>query len=322
MSSPLPDVNCPAIELVEYLCCCNLKQFIPNYDEYTNIRFAIHDGTKYYIHPKFTFEVNGEILFLYALHSGAIDQKLPDALQIYSHRIQMVPVLPIPFTTKPLQQSSIRYKRLPNIAFCGLKGAGKTTSTIYAIEQSNWSYQEVSFGKVIKDICSYLHDIPVREFQDVSLKDKAIDSLGVTRRTLLLAMGDALRKYIPEQLPNLQIKYSLITDKVQREIKQHKSQSKPMIVSDVRMPGNDETKMLKDEQFWLINIERPELKTNDVSRHWTEQGITNADFTIINNGTIQDLYNKINAVLKTIEDLEQETMNTHHKLFTTAHLDV
>lgn len=75
----------------------------------------------------------------------------------------------------------------------------------------------------------------------------------------------------------------------------------PIVISDLRFPA--EQKWLKEQNGIIIAIERPGIETalGKNSNHISEKGISNPDYTISNDGTVDDLEIKVTQLLRIIK---------------------
>jgi len=180
------------------------------------------------------------------------------------------------------------------IGLLGQKQSGKDTCADYFVK--NHGFERFAFGDSVKEVCRILFG-----FNDEQLygdKKEEIDRyLNITPREAFQKIGTEFGQYlIHELLPNLNIEkrtlWTLALDKIDI--------SKNIIISDVRC--KHEIDAIKKKGGIIIKINRNTIQ-NDFNKHSSEQEIFNIssfliDFIIDNNGTLNELFEKINSFVK------------------------
>ncbi len=191
-------------------------------------------------------------------------------------------------------------KRL-KVAFTGSAGHGKSTAAAWLVKK--YGGVELSLAKKLKEMVSQLLHLSTEEQKYLyhpDFKNQVIPGYGVTGRSLLQKIGsELLRDGLQREVPDLKLIYpaSIWVHNIAKQMLEYDKEI-PLVVSDLRFP-NEQT-FLKDCGFLVIRIVRP-LETNSMSdeamKHQSEQGC-DSDVTITNEGTLSDLYRKLDAVLK------------------------
>lgn len=172
-----------------------------------------------------------------------------------------------------------------DIGITGLAGSGKNTlADVIDLEV----YIQVSFAHTLKTVC-----------KDYLGWDGQKDEKG---RKLLQTIGMALREYNPDTWINL-LENNLY---YYREDKYH------FIYTDVRF--KNETDYIRNNGGIIIRVVRPSLELSDMHNHVSEAGQADIkeDYTVINDGTIDDLRKKVFNVIKQEQDKRKAIWDSHH----------
>jgi hypothetical protein len=192
-----------------------------------------------------------------------------------------------------LQMSSID-KRLTISDFI----ADKEHSYYYGRNHSNWQIHR--FADNLKDMVCLLLGVSRNVMEDREFKDKPLEGWNVTPRYLMQSLGTEWgRKLIhPDLWVNaLFNRYEHAghdSNHCSGGVERHKTTCLPKwIIPDVRFPN--EAQAIKDRDGVIINIIRPDIaKTNHSSE--TSLNEWQFDHTIINDGTLEDLFNKVKSL--------------------------
>lgn len=158
------------------------------------------------------------------------------------------------------------------IGFCGGIGSGKDTGTEIAQE---FRFNKVGFADHLKGTCQFLtgHDYTLRD-----VKDREVIP-GVTGRKLLETIGQTMR--------NLDEDFW---------VKQLTNHVWPIAICDVRYPN--EVEAIQKAGGVVIKIIRDGCqRTGHESDNWEE---LKSDFTIINDGTLEDFKNEVRNLIGSI----------------------
>lgn len=173
------------------------------------------------------------------------------------------------------------------ILLLGKKSSGKTTVANYLTQKYN--FKEYTFAEPLKQICKQIFNLSDKQLYEHEFKEQVDEKWRITPRVMFQTMGDLIRdqlhKYfsIPE---NPKIFVQILANKI--------TDDENVVISDGR---------LQDEVEWfkslpggiIINIKRDSLIYTDT--HKTETLEYDGDFTIQNNGTIQQLQNSIDEIM-------------------------
>jgi dephospho-CoA kinase len=187
------------------------------------------------------------------------------------------------------------------IGLTGLKGSGKSTVANYIT--NNYNFSEYALADPIKKIAMIFGFSEKDVYGSQEDKNKINDNLGLCARDFLQKFGTEIcRNSLKKNIPNFNLGDSgIIWIKLMEDFI-NKNINKDIVISDVRFI--DEMKSIKKyPNSIIIKIIRPiqnsDNKKDKFLLHSSESSINeiNADFTIMNNGDINDLYKKINNIL-------------------------
>ncbi len=179
------------------------------------------------------------------------------------------------------------------LAFTGNAFNGKSTSTDYILNKI--SGIELYFAESLKKAIIEVLQLDEKEqeyFYNPKLKEVKIPNLDVTSRKLCRTIGTELfRTSLNKEIPELKLEGKTVwIHSVSKKITKH--QDKNIIVSDCRF--DDESEFLKEKQFTIIKITNPRIIPDKT--HASECGCK-FDIEIINDGTLQELYNKLDILM-------------------------
>jgi len=175
------------------------------------------------------------------------------------------------------------------IGIVGKAGSGKDTAANHLC--TKYRFQRLAYATPIKkQLCSMLH-IPLGEYNNLKRGTWKSDDCGYnfSGRNLLVGVGMMMRDHDDTQF----VKYvdNLLNPLVDT------------VISDVRF--ENEVEHIRSRNGIIINISRNGL---DKSDSITEKLADNTyDYTLDNNGTIDDLNKQINELLKQLSDNNQKT---------------
>lgn len=141
------------------------------------------------------------------------------------------------------------------IGLHGPIGCGKTT--IAGMLKSQIGLEEISFADPIKEVVSFLTDIPRQQLDDQAVKQRQFPDSQVTIRTALQTLGTEWGRDLID--PNIWVNYA------KRRIARTKGN---VIISDVRF--ENEAQMIRDAGGVIVHI-RDNKKRSD--SHASEQPI-------------------------------------------------
>ena len=141
------------------------------------------------------------------------------------------------------------------IALGGLKRSGKDTfaGILAAVAKSrpNITPHRIAFAEPLRRAAAAAYDVPVAEFSDDSLKDVTHPAWGITRRQMLINVGEAMRGVDADHWTKLLTRRIDPTQAVAGQF----SRCRPLyIVTDLRRPN--EAKALLDLGATLVLVVR------------------------------------------------------------------
>lgn len=181
------------------------------------------------------------------------------------------------------------------IAFLGSKGVGKDTSADFLVR--NYGYQKYALADPMKHAVRTLFHFS--EEQLWGDKKEIIDPYwGVTPREVMQYIGiDMLYEGLGNRFPH--IGHAFAIKAFERWTREHPDAS--IVISDLRMQHDLDG--LKNLGAIVIRLERPAIVNDD--KHSSESDVpmvTGYDFVIVNDGTIQDLEQKIQEIVENYDE--------------------
>jgi dephospho-CoA kinase len=176
------------------------------------------------------------------------------------------------------------------IAICGKKRSGKDMISNYISSKYNYTNKKISEDlKAIIKILFNFNDSQI----ETDEKD-VIDPLwGIKPRQSMQFLGTEIMQFkIQELLPKVQRKF-WITSFINKNIINNQQK---IIISDLRFLHEFEE--LKKFNAFIIRVERNQNNSSSCDEHISEKEYLQipTDIVIQNDGTIKDLYNKINEL--------------------------
>lgn len=176
------------------------------------------------------------------------------------------------------------------IALAGAKGSGKDTAGAYLFDR--YAAQQVAFADPIKDEINHIFNLNDENYNqydlfkrsDISFTLPGHLSHTVPGRNVVREIGMLMRRYNVNQF----------TDYVEEAYNHYAGIT---VVTDLRFPN--EMSMVRKNKGISIRIDR---KGCDYDGHVTETGFSNleVDYVIDNDGSVQDLYAKLDSIMKLI----------------------
>jgi hypothetical protein len=177
------------------------------------------------------------------------------------------------------------------IGICGKKSNGKDTIAEYI--NYKYKFKQYSFAKPLKDICKHLFFLSENQLNG-SAKEIIDDRWKTTPRTILQFVGtDLFRNQIKQIIPHIGENFWIEHFKLYYT----NNINTNVVVSDIRF--QNESKCVKDLNGIVIKIIRPDIISND--EHESEKNIdkiTDIDYVVYNDGTKEQLYKKIDNIIK------------------------
>jgi hypothetical protein len=179
----------------------------------------------------------------------------------------------------------------------GEMGSGKTTVSDYLVK--HYGFDEMAFANPIKQIAIIMgfRHIDVYGTQ----KDKMLinPNMGISGREFMQKFGtEGMREMMPAILPNLDLGYfgspwiKILDNQIKNRMEE--GLMNPVVISDVRFLN--EADYLLNNHNCLIRIIRPSENRNCEHKSESELSEIEASLTIVNDGSLQDLYAKIDKL--------------------------
>ncbi len=183
------------------------------------------------------------------------------------------------------------------IIFSGYAGSGKDTAADHIIEKYNSNkstdWRRFALADPVRTTVTQVFQLDLNQqlyLTEPNLKNQKIPGCNYSGREMCQMIGDGMRHITFENVwcENLYLRYQ----------KLHKGGR--LIITDNRYP-NEPKFFEKYFEVHTIRIERPNKDGNvGISNHPSESHIIPTEFTITNDGTIEDLYNAVDKVMRDI----------------------
>jgi hypothetical protein len=162
-------------------------------------------------------------------------------------------------------------------------------------EQSGWEIKKYA-GK-LKTICSVLVGVPLSKWEDKDFKENIIPGWNLTGREMLQQVGTELFRDRLDSGVWIRSLFSGFTPYFKLTSAEGMEETQPKwIITDVRF--KNEADAIRERGGIVLNI----VRGSNSDTHATENSLDgySFDFTIDNNGTIDELKTKLNAVLDSV----------------------
>lgn len=207
------------------------------------------------------------------------------------------------------------------IGISGRMGSGKNTVgdiiEKLCLTNNGPKFEQKSFARKLKQIASLLTGIPVEDFEDQEFKKSYLGSEWGTVQQVplnsippfadiqfnaLMSVRELLQKLGTEAIrdglhPNAWVN-SLMCEYKRPKMSEYNPSN--WIITDVRFPN--ELEAIEDVKGLTLKVVRPVKKSKTTARlHPSETSLDKAEFnyTIINDGSIEDLIEKVRQILIT-----------------------
>lgn len=187
------------------------------------------------------------------------------------------------------------------IGLVGRKSSGKSTIANYLI--THYDFIEYSIASPLKEIAKILGFSHKSVYGSEEDKMKLHPEYGITARTFLQKFGtEVCRDYLPTVLPEMNMGSHGIIWLHLLEKFIHSHPNKNIVISDVRFE-DEATTILKQNNSFLIYVERKNVVRNDI--HISEQILIEMipSYTINNDSTYESLYHQIDNIIKKKNDM-------------------
>lgn len=179
------------------------------------------------------------------------------------------------------------------IGLIGRKRVGKDTIADYLVK--NYKFVKYGFGEPLKEVCKTMFDLSPAQLE-TDLKDEIDERWNIRPRDMFQILGtDFAREMIHQKLPQLKVEEGQFWVHKFGMWYQERSNSR-IVISDIRFVN--EYEYLKKLGAVFIKINR---NVDNIDTHRSEQEIDlirEIDYTINNNSNLEELYYKINNIIK------------------------
>lgn len=193
---------------------------------------------------------------------------------------EFVETLPIGYNNP----TSIKYSDnvpLKIIGITGQKYNGKDTISDYLVNK--YGYIKLAFADILKDICGILFNFTYEQLYGELKETPDVNIFGFTPRQMMQYIGtEIFRKYDKNVWVNCVSKL-------------FETCSGKFVISDVRF--QNELDMIKGYDGLIIRIIRPNILSTDLHSSETDIGNFIVDEEIMNDSTIESLYEKIDIIM-------------------------
>ena len=179
------------------------------------------------------------------------------------------------------------------VGMCGKAGSGKDTVGDYLV--SKYAFTRIALADPIKRLVKDVFVLDDHTVYDRVAREQPLENFpNWTVRTLL--------QYIGTELFRNKIDDSIWVKSLWYRIQKNKNQN--FVISDCRFPN--EVQFFKEHadkgDFVCLKIIRPGYDGNvGIASHASEAYDLSGDYEIINEGTKEDLYNKVDAIIGKIK---------------------
>lgn len=173
------------------------------------------------------------------------------------------------------------------IGITGKAGTGKDTLAKIIVEE--YGFAQYALAHPMKAAMCAAFDLPMHVFEDRELKEQTIAWIGKSPRQLMQLFGTEFgRRLVRDEI------WLMVAER-RREWLASTDTCSGMVVSDIRFP--DEAAWIRACGGLLIHLDRPGVEA--VSAHSSENGVSmeDGDALIQNNGSIDDLSDKLTFLL-------------------------
>ena len=201
------------------------------------------------------------------------------------------------------------------IGVMGQIGSGKDTSTDYIVEK--YKYKKYAFATPGKNMLIALGVPKKSVFGTQEEKMEIMEGFGVSGRHMMQTVLTHLRENMGDIVPDIDLgpsgniwlkAFQVYVDNLEKKYKSPK-----VITSDVRFL--DEANAVKDLGGVIIKVIRDTDTEEKVAQHVSETSGNEIvpDYTIDNNGTLDELYEKLDAIVEEINMFHKKRVKAFKK---------
>lgn len=180
------------------------------------------------------------------------------------------------------------------IGITGLKGHGKDTIADRLV--SNYQFNKVPFANPLKEA---LKEIFMFSDEQLYGNEKEVPDprwFGITPRKVMQFAGtELLRDQLAKLIPELGQDVWIHRFKLFYENEKEKNENLRIAISDARFKNKGI--VIKKLGGIIIKVMRPGIITNDTHKSETEQNEIEPDIIIINDGSLDELYAKVDKIM-------------------------
>lgn len=197
------------------------------------------------------------------------------------------------------------------VGFVGPKGSGKDAAANALIRHCG--FQGRAFASFLKETCRNVFMLSYEQLYG-DKKEEVDERWNTTPRRLMQVVGTELfRDALQEALPELNVGdgETLWCRCFRLWLEQFRTPMR-VAVTDVRY--EDEMKLIKELGGIVIRIDRPGIANDDMHISEQEQRKMETDYTVVNDGTLLDLANKVVDITRDMLPKPKITLNPKRKL--------
>jgi len=174
------------------------------------------------------------------------------------------------------------------VGVTGKKRAGKdTVAAILSDALKKDSVLIVNFADPLKGACAALFDLSEQQLYGAA-KETVDARWGVTPRRVLQFVGtDIVRRHMPDLLPHIEESFWVHCMRLRIQRAADAGLYRVIVVPDVRFM--DEAALIKELGGVIVRVTRKDCQNADNHVSEMEMDTIEADYTIVNDGTLADL---------------------------------
>jgi hypothetical protein len=192
------------------------------------------------------------------------------------------------------------------IGFGGPAEHGKSSCVTLAEEllvNQGYHVRIISFADRLKAACKIMFRLTDKDLNHSVSKATVKSHLGTTPREVMQKFGtevcrDTIPRYVMGDI--LKEEGGIWTWNVERDIleMEHEDPDTIILIPDLRFES--ELAMLRRHGVTFINVIRPGHHNAIIFKHLSEEGLSGADYTIVNDGSLDDIRTKVKDVIKSL----------------------
>jgi dephospho-CoA kinase len=194
-------------------------------------------------------------------------------------------------------------------AYCGECESGKNTSAEYIRTMRGIDGKEFAFAEPLKNIVAAASACDVADLYNTKKKAETNAFFGISNRKCLQKFGDLFRTKLGEDSDFAKFADgSFFTQHMQFRLDEYFSNvvTSPRVAHVTDMRFLNEYNVLKKNSAWkvyVIKLYRPRATTTTAAKHVSETEYEKipADFIVKNDGSLKDLYAKLDAIVAQIK---------------------